>query len=244
MATTGTAVIIGVGADPGLGARLCHGFAQEGLHVVVAGRTPAKIDAVAAAIRAGGGAATAIAADATRETDVAMLFERAAALGSPIDLAVYNAGNNMPGGLTDMTAAYFEDCWRIGCYGGFLFAREAARHMQPRGAGTVLFTGASASLRGRPNFYAFTAAKAGLRSFAQAMARDFGPQGIHVAHVVIDGAIDGERIRTRFPQIVEQRGADGIIDLEAIVAAYRFLYRQPRRGWTHELDLRVFKEPF
>ena len=116
--------------------------------------------------------------------------------------------------------------------------------MAPRAAGTMIFTGASASLRGRPNFYAFTAAKAGLRNFAQAMARDYGPKGLHVAHVVIDGGIDGERLRTRFPQIIEQRGADGVIDLEAIVAAYRFLYRQPRNGWTHELDLRVHKEPF
>ncbi|MCC7411501.1 MAG: SDR family NAD(P)-dependent oxidoreductase [Gammaproteobacteria bacterium] len=240
-----TAVIIGVGPQRGLGARLCQGFAREDLHVFVAGRTEAKLRAVADAINAEGGTATAVVTDATREREVVALFERAAAEGpGPIDLAIYNAGNNMPGGLLDLDAARFEECWRIGCFGGFLFGREAARGMLPNGAGTVLFTGASASMRGRPNFYAFTAAKGALRNFAQAMARDFGPQGIHVAHVVIDGGIAGDKIEQRWPELAKQRGEDGLIGLDAIVDAFRFLYRQPRNGWSHELDLRVHKEPF
>jgi len=244
MASDKNAVIIGVGPEQGLGAALCRGFAREGLHVFVAGRTAEKIEAVAAAVRAAGGEATAVVADTTLEADVTRLFEQVAADGRPLDLAVYNAGNNMPGGLLDMDAGYFEECWRVGSLGGFLFAREAVRAMLPREAGTLLFTGASASMRGRPNFYAFTAAKGALRNFMQALARDFGPRGIHVAHVVIDGGIRGEKIMTRWPQLAAERGEDGLIGLEAIVEAYRFLYRQPRDGWTLELDLRTHKEQF
>lgn len=237
-------IVIGVGPEQGLGAQLCHGFAAEGLHMFVAGRTAASVEAVAAAIRAAGGEATAVVADTTVEADVRALFDTATAGGRQLDLAVYNAGNNMPGKLVEMEAEYFEQCWRIGCFGGFLFGREAARHMLANGAGTILFTGASASMRGKPGFYAFTAAKGGLRNFMQAMARDLGPQGIHVAHVVIDGGIHGEKILSRFPQLARDRGEDGLIGLDAIVDAYRFLYRQPRNGWTLELDLRVHKEAF
>ncbi len=238
-----TAIVIGVGASEGLGAALCRMAADEGLHVFVGGRTEAKVTAVAAGIREAGGQATARVADTTDEASVAGFVAGAEAAG-PIDLAVFNAGNNMPGDFLDMEARHFEACWRVGCYGGFLFCREALRPMAARGAGTLLITGASASMRGKPRFAAFTAAKAGLRALGQSLAREFGPKGIHVAHVVVDGGIDGERLKSRWPDFAERVGADGLIGLDGLAEAYRFLYRQPRSAWTQELDLRTHKESF
>jgi len=240
--TSKTAVIIGVGPERGLGARLCKRFSADH-HVFVAGRTYAKVALVADAIRQSGGAATAIEADTTDENQVRELFKQAQAEG-PVDLAIFNAGNNMPGDFLTMEAEFFERCWRIACFGGFLFSREALRSMVPTGTGTLLFTGASASLRGKPDFAAFTAAKAGVRALAQSLAREFGPKGIHVAHVVIDGAIDGDRIQIGRPAIAEARGHDGLVDLEGIVDLYEMLHRQPSRAWTHELDVRPAKEAF
>jgi len=240
---TNTAVIIGVGAQRGLGAALCRRFARAGLHTFVAGRTATKLQAIVDDIRAAGGAATAAVADTTDEAQVIELFDRAEAVG-PVDVAVYNAGNNMPGDLLTMEADYFERCWRVGCFGGFLFGREAARRMKPRGRGTILFTGASASMRGKPFFAAFTAAKGGLRNFAQSMAREFNPQGIHVAHVVVDGGIAGDRIEKGLPDFAAAMGEDGLVDLEGIADLYELLYRQPRAAWSHEIDVRTYKETF
>ena len=238
-----TAIVIGVGANEGLGAAVCRMAASEGLHVFVGGRTEAKVEAVADGIRAAGGQATAVVADTTDEASVAAFVDAAEAQG-PIDLAVFNAGNNMPGDVLEMEASYFEACWRIGCFGGFLFCREALRRMVPRGTGTLLITGASASMRGKPKFAAFTAAKAGLRALGQSLAREFGPQGIHVAHVVVDGGIDGYRLKSHAPQFAERMGADGLIGLDGLAQSYRFLYRQPRNAWTQELDLRTHKEEY
>jgi NAD(P)-dependent dehydrogenase (short-subunit alcohol dehydrogenase family) len=238
-----TAVIIGVGPLRGLGAVLAQTAAREELHVVVSGRTPAKIEAVAAAIRETGGLATAIACDTTEEEQVVALIDQAEAIG-PIDLAIYNAGNNMPGEYLDMEASYFDQCYRVGLFGGFLFSRESLRRMTPRGKGCLLFTGASASMRGKPWFAAFTAAKGGLRNLAQSLARDFQPRGIHVGHVVIDGGIYGEKIQTRVPDWYAEKGEDGLIDLQGIADAYLFLYQQPSNAWTHELDLRTHLENF
>jgi NAD(P)-dependent dehydrogenase (short-subunit alcohol dehydrogenase family) len=238
-----TAVIIGVGPLRGLGAVLAQTAAREDLHVVVSGRTPAKIEAVAAAIRETGGRATAIACDTTEEEQVVALIDQAEAIG-PIDLAIYNAGNNMPGEYLDMEASYFDQCYRVGLFGGFLFSRESLRRMTPRGKGCLIFTGASASMRGKPWFAAFTAAKGGLRNLAQSLARDFQPRGIHVGHVVIDGGIYGEKIQTRVPDWYAEKGEDGLIDLQGIADAYLFLYQQPSNAWTHELDLRTHLENF
>jgi NAD(P)-dependent dehydrogenase (short-subunit alcohol dehydrogenase family) len=230
------AIVIGVGPLEGLGARLCQRFAAEGLKVILAGRTGEKLEAVVEAIREDGGEAMSVVADATSEEDVRGLFELA---GDELDLAIYNAGNNVPGMIVDMEATHFERAWRVGCFGGFLFGREAVRCMQPNRRGTLLFTGASGSLRGRAGFGAFNAAKGALRNLAQAMAKEYGPEGIHVGHVVIDGAIAGEKIRKGFPEYAEKLTPAGMIDLDGIVDGFVFLYRQPPQAWTFELDVRT-----
>jgi NAD(P)-dependent dehydrogenase (short-subunit alcohol dehydrogenase family) len=245
--TKPTAVVIGVGAERGLGAALCRRFAAEGHHVLVAGRTPAKIEQVVRTMTGAGGSAEAVAADATKEADVVRLFDRAMAPGEgrdPADLVVFNAGNNQRIDFRETSAEQFEDFWRIGCFGGFLVGREAARRFVPLGRGTIFFTGASASLRGKPGFAHFAAAKAGLRMISQSMAREYGPQGIHVAHVVVDGGIDGERLRSRAPGILKERGEDGLLGIEAIAGTFWHIHRQHRSAWTQEVDLRPFKENF
>jgi NAD(P)-dependent dehydrogenase (short-subunit alcohol dehydrogenase family) len=244
---SGTAVVVGVGAERGLGAALCRRFASEGYHVLVAGRTPEKITQVAKTICAGGGSAEAITVDTTREDDVIRLFDgamsphngRAAA-----DVVIFNAGNNRRFDFKELRAEQFEEFWRIGCFGGFLVGREAARRLAPLGRGTIIFTGASASLRGKPGFAHFAAAKAGLRMIAQSMAREYGPLGIHVAHVVIDGGINGDRLLSRVPTLATERGEDGLLGIDAIADTYWSIHRQQRSAWTQEVDLRPFKESF
>ncbi|MCH2269631.1 MAG: SDR family NAD(P)-dependent oxidoreductase [SAR324 cluster bacterium] len=233
------AVIIGVGAEQGLGAQLAKRFASEGLHVFVASRTQSRIDALTVEIEQAGGIATAVCADATNEEQVIKLFEKA---GSGLHLAIYNTGNNFPGQIIDMESDYFEKSWKSCCFGGFLFGREAVRRMVPSGNGTLLFTGASASLRGRANFGAFNSAKAGLRTLAQAMAKEYGPRGIHVGHVVIDGAIAGDKIMRHLPELAKKLGEDGMIKIEGIVDGYEYLYNQSPQAWTFELDLRTYIE--
>jgi NAD(P)-dependent dehydrogenase (short-subunit alcohol dehydrogenase family) len=242
-----SAIIVGVGAEHGLGAAVARRFAAGGHHVYVCGRTTGRIETVVQTIRGSGGSAQPVATDTTREDDVLRLFDLAfepPAGIEPPDVVVYNAGNNRKLDFRELSAQAFEEFWRIGCLGGFLVGREAARRLVPLARGTVLFTGASGSLRGKPGFAHFAAAKAGLRMISQSMAREFGPLGIHVAHVVIDGGIHGERLLTGRPQILEQRGADGLLDIDAIAENYWHLYRQPRTAWAQEIDLRPYKEPF
>jgi NAD(P)-dependent dehydrogenase (short-subunit alcohol dehydrogenase family) len=240
----GTAIVIGVGAEAGLGAALGRRLAREDLHVVLGARGAERLEATAAAIRASGGAASAVAMDTTQPADVARIFDAAERLGSVPEVVVYNAGNAHLSPLLETPESAFESVWRLTCYGGFLTGREAARRMLPRGSGTLLFTGATASLRARPPFTSFASAKAALRALAHGMAREFGPQGLHVAHVVIDGAIDGDQLNRRVPQLKERLGPDGMLAPDAIAAAYWQLHAQPRSAWTLELDLRPFKETF
>jgi NAD(P)-dependent dehydrogenase (short-subunit alcohol dehydrogenase family) len=240
----GTAIVVGVGSEQGLGAAIARRFAAEGHRVVVSGRTKEKLARVVGAIVDDGGKAEAFAADATIESDVAALFDFAEGSRHIVDLVVFNAGNNVRHDFRTMPAELFEQTWRVATFGGFLVGREAARRLTPSGNGTVIFTGATASLRGKPPFTAFASAKAGLRSLAQSMAREFGPLGIHVAHVVIDGGIDGEKLNSAAPQLRIERGADGLLNIDAIAEAYWHLHRQHRSAWTHELDLRPFKERF
>jgi NAD(P)-dependent dehydrogenase (short-subunit alcohol dehydrogenase family) len=238
-----TAVVVGVGSSAGLGAALARRFAKEGLLVIVAGRTAARLATVAAEIRDAGGSAEAIVCDATRETDVVSLLNEASQRGT-LSLVAYNVGNNAMIPSLEISEAQFETMWRQNALGGFLVGREAVRRMLPKGSGTILYTGATASLRARPPFLAFASAKAALRAVAQGLAREFGPQGIHVAHVVIDGVIGGEYARSRFPDFVMAKGKDGLLAPDEIADAYWALHRQQRSAWTHELDLRPFKEAF
>jgi NAD(P)-dependent dehydrogenase (short-subunit alcohol dehydrogenase family) len=242
-----TAVVVGVGAEQGIGAAVSRRFAAEGHHVLVAGRTQAKIDRVVKTIWERGGSAEAVLTDATDEGQVIRLFDRAMSPGAafaPADLIVFNAGNNRRVDFRELDAKVFEELWRVGCFAGFLVGREAARRLVPLGRGTVIFTGASGSLRGKPGFAQFAAAKAGLRMVAQSMAREYGPQGIHVAHVIIDGGVDGEKLRAGAPAMVEARGQDGLLGVDPIAEAYWQIHRQHASAWAHEIDLRPFKEPF
>ena len=239
-----SAIVIGVGASAGLGAALCRRFGREGLHVFPAGRTLEKLELISSEVRDGGGKATPVVADATRPEDIARLFDAVEKEAGVPELVVYNAGNNRFRPLLEMDDAFFEDLWRLCCFGGFLTGREAARRMLPNGGGTLIFTGATASVRARPPFTAFASAKAGLRAVAHGMAREFGKEGLHVGHVVVDGVIGGDAVGRRMPQVFEHLGPDGVLNLDSMADAYWMLHRQERTAWTLELDLRPYKETF
>jgi NAD(P)-dependent dehydrogenase (short-subunit alcohol dehydrogenase family) len=227
------ALVVGVG--PGLGAALARRFAQGGLAVAMAARNPDKLDALAREV---GGRA--YACDAADAASVDRLFEQVERdLGAPT-VAIYNAGASAPGAVVDIQAAEFERCWRILCLGGFLVGQRAARSMAAAGRGTILFTGATASLRGGANFANLAVGKFGLRAVVQSMARELGPKGIHVAHVVIDGQIRSER----YAHLEKERPPDGLLDPAAIAESYWHLHQQPRSAWTLELDLRPWVEKF
>ncbi len=233
-----TAIVSGVGPLEGLGAQLCVRFAGLGFHVLAAGRTAEKLQSVVDAIAASGGSAEAVVADATSETDTERLFDKA---GDELAVAIYNTGNNTPGRIADMSAEYFENSWRVCCFGGFLFGR-AAIHKFAGNGGTLIFTGASASLRGRENFGAFNSSKGALRNLAQAMAKEYGRDGVHVGHVVVDGPIGGEKIKKGLPEYAAKLGDEGMINIDGIVDGYVYLHQQPRQAWTFELDVRTSLE--
>jgi NAD(P)-dependent dehydrogenase (short-subunit alcohol dehydrogenase family) len=232
-ASNETAVVVGVG--PGLGSALVEALAAEGYTVFAAARHVEQLGG----LTRGGGNVIAIACDATKPADVDAVFARAAAEG-PIAMAVFNAGTFERGSVVDTTPEDFERCWRVGCFGGFLVGRAAARAMLPRGAGTIVLTGATASLRGGAGFVNLAAPKFGLRAVAQSMARELGPKGIHVAHAIIDGQIRS----ARYEHLLGERGPDSLLEPAAIAQTYVALHRQPRTAWTHELDLRPWAEKF
>lgn len=230
------AIVAGVG--PGLGWHLVQRLATAGMHVVMAARNLDRLHALLAAEPLAN--VTPVACDVSDEASVQALFEAAAGLaagqGGAPDLVVFNAGTFVPGGLLELDADAFERCWRIGCHGGFLVGQAAVRAMLPRGSGTILFTGATAALRGSARFSALAVPKFGLRALAQSMAREFGPQGLHVAHIVIDGQIAAEHHAGR--------PVETLLDPAAIAEVYYQLHRQPRTAWTQELDLRPAVERF
>jgi NAD(P)-dependent dehydrogenase (short-subunit alcohol dehydrogenase family) len=240
----GSAVIIGVGPEQGLGATLARCFSGNGLHVFIAGRSEDKLRTVAETIRQAGGSVTTVVADATVELEVSQLFNQVRLEGFCVDIAAYNVDSNIPAPLLETGTETFTKLWQQNCLGAFFFGKEAVRAMKERRQGTLFFTGATASIRARPPFTAFASAKAGLRALAQGMAREFSPQGIHVVHTIIDGVIDGERARTQFPDYVKAKGKDGLLQLDAIAETYWAIHQQHPSAWTHELDLRPFNEPF
>jgi NAD(P)-dependent dehydrogenase (short-subunit alcohol dehydrogenase family) len=235
--------IAGVGASAGLGAALARRFAAGGLLVAVTGRHAERVQALAAAIVAAGGQAHALPGDVSSERDTERLSQALESLGV-LQSAVFNAGNAVRGTPLQLTPGEFESTWRGSTYAGFLFARTALPRLLAAGGGSLLFTGATASLRGRGPFVAFAAAKAGLRSVAQSFAREYGPQGVHVAHIIIDGGIDGEQLRRNAPERARDAAADHLLRPDAIAETYWQLHRQQRSAWTHELDLRPYREPF
>ena len=236
------AVVIGVGQSQGLGAAIARRTAREGLHTFVAGRTEGRLESIVKEIEAQGGTATAVATDTTLAADVERLFDRAVDEGGSLDFVAYNAGNAHMGLLAETDDEAFETVWRVCCFGGFLVGREAARRMVDRGSGSILFTGATASLRARPPFTTFASAKAALRALSQGLAREFGPKGIHVGHIVVDGMIDGDQLNSRIPDLKERMGESGMLDIDAIADAFWTLHTQHPSAWTWELDLRPYKE--
>jgi NAD(P)-dependent dehydrogenase (short-subunit alcohol dehydrogenase family) len=241
--TAEVAWIVGVGAQAGLGAATARRFAVAGLTVAITGRTPDKVLALTDTIHAAGGQAVPMVGDVSSADDVQRLAAQVFALGQ-LKVAVFNAGNAVRGAPLEITPQQFESTWRGSTYAGFIFARAALTGLLGAGGGTLIFTGATASIKGRGPFVAFAAAKAGLRSVAQSFAREYGPKGIHVAHVVIDGGINGAQLQRSAAQFVSQAGVDGLLEPEAIAETYYQLHLQPRSAWTHELDLRPYKETF
>ncbi len=238
----GVCLVVGVG--DGLGTAIARAFAADGMTVCMTRRPRnlADLEKTAEAIRAKGGDARAYGVDAREEADMVALFESIERDVGPLDVVVFNIGANVRFGIRETTSRVFLKVWEMACFGGFLAGREAAKFMVPRGRGTILFTGATASVRGRDGFAAFASAKAGLRAVAQSMARELGPQGIHVAHIVIDGGVDGVFIRANRPNVEEAAAEDAILKPNDIAANYVMLHHQPRSAWTHELDVRPWKE--
>ena len=207
-------------------------------------RSAEKLEPLLAQIRGNGGRAHGFGSDARQEEEMVGLIERIEREIAPIEVAVFNIGGNVRFPITETTARVYFKVWEMACFAGFLMGREAARVMLPRGRGTILFTGATASLRGRDGFAAFAGAKHALRALAQSMARELGPKGIHVAHPVIDGAIDTPWIRENFPERYALKEKDGILNPDSIAETYWQLHCQPRNAWTHEIDLRPWSEPW
>lgn len=233
-----------VGAGDATGGAIAKRFAREGYATVMIRRHADALEELASAIRAAGGTPYPMGVDARDEDQIVALFAHIEEEIGPLEVVIFNIGANVHFSITETTARVFRKVWEMACFAGFLTGREAARHMLPRGRGTVIFTGATASVRGGPGFSAFASAKHGLRALAQSMARELGPKGIHVAHSVIDGAIDTAWIAENFPERYKLKEEDGILDPAAIADAYWALHCQPRSAWTHELDLRPWMEKF
>lgn len=236
------AVIIGAG--DATGGAVAKRFARGGYVACVTRRSAEKLEPLLDEIKAAGGEARGFGSDARDEAQVIELFSTVEREVGPVEVLVFNIGANVNFPITEMTERVYRKVWEMAAFAGFLTGREAARVMTPRGRGTIIFTGATASLRGGPGFAAFAGAKFALRALAQSMARELGPKGIHVAHPIIDGAIDTAFIRDNFPSRYALKEQDGILNPEHIAEAYWQLHVQPRDAWTHELDLRPWMETF
>ena len=247
--TSPVALIIGAG--DATGGAIARRFAREGYAACVTRRSLDKLQPLLDQIKADGGQAHGYASDARKEEEVIALVELIESTLGPIEVLVFNIGANAPSSVLEETARKYFKIWEMACFGGFLNGREVAKRMVTRasdtGAGrkqTIIFTGATASIRGSANFAAFASAKHALRALAQSMARELGPRGIHVAHSIIDGAIDTAFIRDTFPERYALKAQDGILNPDHIADAYLMLHNQPRDAWTHELDLRPYMEKF
>lgn len=238
-------VAVVVGAGPGLGGAVARRFAREGFTIAALRRRHGdELQALCRQITDAGGRAHGFELDARREEAVVELFDRVERELGPVEIAVFNPGANIRFPIRELPARKFFKVWEMACFAGFLVGREAARRMVPRGHGTILFTGATASVRGGSGFAAFASAKHGLRAVAQSMTRELAPEGIHVAHVIIDGAIDMPFIRETFGEALAQRGPDALLAPDDIAETYWHLHTQRRSAWTFEVDLRPWAEPW
>ncbi|MDT4814981.1 3-oxoacyl-[acyl-carrier-protein] reductase FabG [compost metagenome] len=235
-------VVLVVGAGDATGGAIARRFAREGYVACVTRRHADKLQPLVDSIHAEGGEAHGFASDARKEDEVAELVETIERDIGPIEAFVFNIGANVPCSILEETARKYFKIWEMACFSGFLTSQAVARRMVTRERGTILFTGATAGLRGAAGFAAFAGAKHGIRALAQSMARELGPRNIHVAHVVVDGAIDTEFIRDSFPERYALKDQDGILDPEHIAENYWYLHSQPRDAWTFELDLRPWME--
>ena len=231
-----------VGAGNGLGAGLARTFADAGFTVCLVRRHLEPLQPLLDDIKSKGADAHGFAVDARDPAVLGALFDHVEQTVGPIEVTVFNVGGNLRSGVLETSAETYLRTWQTSALAGFLTGQQAARVMQPRARGTILFTGATASLRGGVGFSAFAAAKTALRAFAQSLAREFGPQGIHVAHVVVDGGIDSPRIREQQPERVAAAGEDGLLLPEHLAISYLMLHEQPKDAWTFELDLRPWRE--
>ena len=236
--------VLVIGAGDATGGAIARRFAREGYAACVTRRSADALAPLVDQIRSEGGAAHGFGSDARREDDVAALFAHIESEIAPIEVMVFNIGANVRFRVVDTTAQVYRKVWEMGALAGFLTGREAARVMTRRQRGSIIFTGATASVRGGAGFAAFAGSKHALRALAQSMARELGPQGIHVAHVVIDGAIDTRFIADNFPERYATKAVDGILNPDAIAENYWQLHCQHRSAWTHELDLRPWRETF
>ncbi|KAB0483746.1 NADP-dependent 3-hydroxy acid dehydrogenase YdfG [Pseudomonas reinekei] len=235
-------VVLVVGAGDATGGAIAKRFAQEGFVACVTRRSADKLQPLVDAILASGGEAHGFACDARKEEDVVALVEQIESEIGPIEAFVFNIGANVPCSILEETARKYFKIWEMACFSGFLNAREVAIRMAKRQRGTILFTGATAGMRGAAGFAAFAGAKHGIRALAQSMARELGPMNIHVAHIIVDGAIDTDFIRDSFPEKYATKDQDGILNPEHIAENYWYLHSQPRDAWTFELDLRPWSE--
>ncbi|MES2098287.1 MAG: SDR family oxidoreductase [Pseudomonadota bacterium] len=235
-------VALVIGAGDATGGGIAKRFAAGGYTACVTRREADKLAPLLQSIREAGGQARGFGSDARKEEEVIALVEQIEREIGTIEVLVFNIGANVPCSVLEETARKYFKIWEMACFGGFLNGREVAKRMVTRGRGTIIFTGATAALRGNANFAAFAGAKHALRALAQSMARELGPQGIHVAHVVVDGAIDTEFIRSSFPERYALKEQDGILNPEHIAENYWHLHMQPRDAWTFELDLRPYME--
>jgi NAD(P)-dependent dehydrogenase (short-subunit alcohol dehydrogenase family) len=243
IAKSGVALLVGAG--DAIGAAVARRFAAGGYCACVARRDAEKSRSVVQEITASGGTARAVGTDVRNEEAVQALFAEVEAELGPVEVCLFNAGANIKAPLIETSGRLFFKAWELACYAGFLTGREAARYMVPRGRGSILFTGATASLRGGAGYAAFAAAKFGLRGVAQSMARELAPKNIHVAHLIIDGAMDSEAIHRRLSAAtgtMPDLPPDGLIRTSSVAEAYWALHNQSRDGWTHELDIRPYSE--
>lgn len=236
-------LIVGVGASRGLGAAIARRFAKGGHPVTIAGRTAAKLEATAETLKKAGATVSLVVGDAANAEDARRFVAEAERL-APLQVAIHNAGGNDPAPFLKVSEESFTQHWREHALGAYQLAQAAIPTLLEHGGGSLFFTGASGSLRGKANFASFASAKAALRNLAQSIAREFASQNIHVGHVIVDGIIGGDRMLSRMPQLVEQRGADGLLHPDAIAEAYWDMHHQNRSAWTLELDLRPWSENF